>query len=67
MTKGEREGRAGGFGLKIIEKVADRSQVQSTPNGGVEVEMVFGERRDMPPGKARRPPRATRRHHAARG
>jgi anti-sigma regulatory factor (Ser/Thr protein kinase) len=43
MTKAERDGRIGGFGLKIIEKVADRSRIRSTPDSGVEVEMVFNE------------------------
>jgi anti-sigma regulatory factor (Ser/Thr protein kinase) len=45
MTKAEREGRVGGFGLKIIAKVADRYRVSTAPNAGVEVEMVFGERK----------------------
>ena len=42
MTKAQRDGRIGGYGLKIIEKVADRLRIQST-NAGVEVEMVFDE------------------------
>lgn len=48
MTKAEREGRVGGFGLKIIAKIADRHRVSTSPNAGVEVEMVFGERRHAP-------------------
>lgn len=61
MTKAEREGRVGGFGLKIIEKIADRSRITSSPNGGVEVEMVFGERKSTPSRRStprRRPQRA---------
>jgi anti-sigma regulatory factor (Ser/Thr protein kinase) len=48
MTKAEREGRVGGFGLKIIERIADRYRISTTPNAGVEVEMIFGERKSAP-------------------
>jgi anti-sigma regulatory factor (Ser/Thr protein kinase) len=61
MTKSEREGRVGGFGLKIIEKIADRYRITSSPNAGVEVEMVFGERKSAPSRRStprRRPQRA---------
>jgi anti-sigma regulatory factor (Ser/Thr protein kinase) len=53
MTKAEREGRVGGYGLKIIEKIADRYQINAAPNAGVEVEMVFGERKTAPSDRAR--------------
>jgi anti-sigma regulatory factor (Ser/Thr protein kinase) len=69
MTKAEREGRVGGFGLKIIAKLADRYRITTTPNAGVEVEMVFGERkRATAPGRvpiARRRAQRTRRSAAA--
>jgi anti-sigma regulatory factor (Ser/Thr protein kinase) len=52
MTKGEREGRVGGFGLKIIAKVADRYRINTAPRAGVEVEMVFGERKSAPSSRA---------------
>jgi anti-sigma regulatory factor (Ser/Thr protein kinase) len=45
MTKGEREARVGGYGLKFIERIADRSRVSTAPNAGVEVEMIFGGRK----------------------
>jgi anti-sigma regulatory factor (Ser/Thr protein kinase) len=63
MTKAEREGRVGGFGLKIIEKIADRYRISTTPNAGVEVEMIFGDRKSAPSRRAtprRRAPRARR-------
>jgi anti-sigma regulatory factor (Ser/Thr protein kinase) len=60
MTKAEREGRVGGFGLKIIAKIADRYRITSSPNAGVEVEMVFGERKSAPSS------RSTPRHRAQR-
>jgi nitrate/nitrite-specific signal transduction histidine kinase len=41
MTKSEREGRAGGYGLKIIEKIAAHHEIRSSPRSGVEMEMVF--------------------------
>ena len=44
MTKAEREGRSGGFGLKIIEKLAADHRIRTSPNSGVEMEMVFRER-----------------------
>jgi anti-sigma regulatory factor (Ser/Thr protein kinase) len=43
MTKSEREGRAGGYGLKIIEKVAAHHEIRTSPRSGVEMEMVFRE------------------------
>ena len=43
MTKGEREGRSGGFGLKIIEKIAAYHEIRSSPKTGVEMAMVFRE------------------------
>jgi anti-sigma regulatory factor (Ser/Thr protein kinase) len=41
MTKSEREGRTGGYGLKIIEKVAARHEIRTSPRSGVEMAMVF--------------------------
>jgi anti-sigma regulatory factor (Ser/Thr protein kinase) len=41
MTKGDREGRSGGFGLKIIAKVASEHEIRTRPRSGVEMEMVF--------------------------
>jgi anti-sigma regulatory factor (Ser/Thr protein kinase) len=41
MTKSEREGRAGGYGLKIIEKVAARHEIRTSPRSGVEMAMIF--------------------------
>ena len=61
MTKAAREGRVDGFGLKIIAKVADRHRIGTTPDGGVEVEMVFGQRKREPSRRGSRPRRATRR------
>jgi anti-sigma regulatory factor (Ser/Thr protein kinase) len=61
MTKAEREGRVGGFGLKIIAKVADRYRVSTAPNAGVEVEMVFGERKSASSAPATRPKRGAQR------
>jgi anti-sigma regulatory factor (Ser/Thr protein kinase) len=55
MTKAEREGRVGGYGLKIIAKVADRYRVTTSPNAGVEVEMVFGERKSAPTARVGKP------------
>jgi anti-sigma regulatory factor (Ser/Thr protein kinase) len=43
MTKSEREGRSGGYGLKIIEKVAAHHEIRTSPRSGVEMEMVFRE------------------------
>jgi two-component sensor histidine kinase len=43
MTKSEREGRAGGYGLKIIEKVAAHHEIRTSPRSGVEMAMVFRE------------------------
>jgi anti-sigma regulatory factor (Ser/Thr protein kinase) len=43
MTKSEREGRAGGYGLKIIEKIAAHHEIRSSPKTGVEMAMVFRE------------------------
>jgi anti-sigma regulatory factor (Ser/Thr protein kinase) len=63
MTKSEREGRVGGFGLKIIARIADRSRITSSPNAGFEVEMVFGKRETAPSSRSsprRRPQRARR-------
>ena len=63
MTKAEREGRVGGFGLKIIAKIADRYRINTAPNAGVEVEMIFGERKSAPSSRStprRRPQRARR-------
>ena len=45
MTTSARErGRLGGYGLKIIEKVADGLTIRSTGDAGIEVEMVFANR-----------------------
>jgi anti-sigma regulatory factor (Ser/Thr protein kinase) len=60
MTKAEREGRVGGFGLKIIAKIADRYRISTTPNAGVEVEMIFGERKSARPARAPRLRRSQR-------
>jgi anti-sigma regulatory factor (Ser/Thr protein kinase) len=60
MTKAEREARVEGHGLKIIAKIADRYRISTSPNAGVEVEMVFGERKRASSG------RATPRHRAKR-
>jgi anti-sigma regulatory factor (Ser/Thr protein kinase) len=65
MTKAEREGRVGGFGLKIIAKIADRHRISTSPNAGVEVEMVFGERKSAATARARRPRRRDQRARAA--
>jgi anti-sigma regulatory factor (Ser/Thr protein kinase) len=43
MTKSEREGRGGGYGLKIIERIAARHEIRSSPKTGVEMAMVFRE------------------------
>jgi anti-sigma regulatory factor (Ser/Thr protein kinase) len=66
MTKAEREGRVGGFGLKIIAKIADRHRIGTTPDGGVEVEMVFGERQSATSARVSRPrPRTQRARRSA--
>jgi anti-sigma regulatory factor (Ser/Thr protein kinase) len=59
MTKSEREGRAGGYGLKIIERIAARLQIRSRPNAGVEMEMVFHEQETASPRGPSRSGRAT--------
>ena len=41
MTKSEREGRSGGYGLKIIEKVTAHHEIRSSSKSGVEMAMVF--------------------------
>ena len=41
MTRAHREGRLGGYGLKIIAKLSRRYTIQKAPNGGVEMSMVF--------------------------
>lgn len=41
MTKAHREGRLGGYGLKIIAKLAGSYTITTSPNAGVEMEMVF--------------------------
>jgi anti-sigma regulatory factor (Ser/Thr protein kinase) len=56
MTKSQRESRSGGYGLKIIERLAANYQIRSRPNSGVEMEMVFHEQADVP----RRPTRSKR-------
>jgi anti-sigma regulatory factor (Ser/Thr protein kinase) len=65
MTKAEREGRVGGFGLKIIAEIADRYRIDASPKGGVELEMVFGERKSAPTGRAAKPRRAQRASRSA--
>jgi anti-sigma regulatory factor (Ser/Thr protein kinase) len=42
MTKAHREGRLGGYGLKIISKLARDYTIASKPNAGAEVRMTFG-------------------------
>jgi len=64
MTKAEREGRVGGYGLKIIAKLADRYRISTSPNAGVEVEMVFGERKSAASGRATPRRRAQRAHRS---
>ena len=41
MTKSEREGRAGGYGLRIIEELSDHCSFASAPTHGTHVEMSF--------------------------
>jgi anti-sigma regulatory factor (Ser/Thr protein kinase) len=41
LTKAHREGRLGGFGLRIIARLTRRCRITSSPNAGVEMEMVF--------------------------
>ena len=49
MTKSQREGRAGGYGLKIIEKIAADHRIRSSPSSGVVMEMVFREQESAAP------------------
>lgn len=41
LTASRRRGKPGGFGLKIIDKVASRHTIASAPKTGTEVRMVF--------------------------
>jgi anti-sigma regulatory factor (Ser/Thr protein kinase) len=61
MRKAEREGRDGGYGLRIIAKVADRYRIRTAPNAGVEVEMVFAERKRATPTRLSTPHRRAER------
>ena len=57
MTKAHREGRLGGFGLKIIARLTSRYRVTSAPNAGVEMEMVFPVGEAVPSHRRRSPTR----------
>lgn len=65
ITKAERDGRVGGFGLKIIAEIADRFRISTTPNSGVEVEMGFGEPKSAPSVRATPRRRAQRARRSA--
>lgn len=41
LTASGRRGKPGGFGLKIIDKVASRHTIESAPSTGTEVRMSF--------------------------
>ena len=41
LTASRRRGKSGGFGLKIIDKIATRHTIASAPKTGTEIRMVF--------------------------
>jgi anti-sigma regulatory factor (Ser/Thr protein kinase) len=41
MARSLRAGKAGGYGMKIIDKLARRVTIESTPRAGTELRMLF--------------------------